>query len=55
MQLTTSLLVMLAATALARPQDAAIAAAGSRKNVYLATCTTSGLLGIGSKNIPSLR
>ncbi|KAF2833057.1 hypothetical protein CC86DRAFT_461506 [Ophiobolus disseminans] len=45
MYLSATLLISLAATALARPQDAVpAAAAGSKKNVYLATCTSRGLL-----------
>ncbi|KAH7414304.1 hypothetical protein DE146DRAFT_31430 [Phaeosphaeria sp. MPI-PUGE-AT-0046c] len=44
MYLSTTLLLSLAATALARPQDATIAAAGSKKNVYLTTCTSRSLL-----------
>jgi hypothetical protein len=45
MYFSTPILLSLAAIALARPQDAApAAAAGSRKNIYLATCTSRGIL-----------
>lgn len=44
MYFSTTLLLTLAAAVIARPQDAAPAAAGSKKNVYLATCTSRGLL-----------
>ncbi|KAF1911914.1 hypothetical protein BDU57DRAFT_524019 [Ampelomyces quisqualis] len=43
MYLSPALLVPLFALALARPQDAAPAAAGSKKNVYLASCTSRSL------------
>ncbi|KAF2032003.1 hypothetical protein EK21DRAFT_87614 [Setomelanomma holmii] len=43
MHISATLLFALASAAVARPQDTSIAA-GSRKNVYLATCTTRGLL-----------
>jgi hypothetical protein len=44
MYFSAALLLPLAALALARPQEAAPAAAGSRKNVYLASCTSRSLL-----------
>jgi hypothetical protein len=44
MYFSATLLFSLAAFAVARPQDAAPAAAGSKKNVYLSTCKSRGLL-----------
>jgi hypothetical protein len=44
MYFSTALLLPLAALAVARPQEAAPAAAGSKKNVYLASCTSRSLL-----------
>jgi hypothetical protein len=44
MYLSRTFLFSFAAVAFARPQDAVAAAAGSKKNVYLSTCTSRGLL-----------
>jgi hypothetical protein len=44
MLFTSTLLFSLAATVLARPQDVAPAAAGSKKNIYLATCTSRSVI-----------
>jgi hypothetical protein len=44
MYLSGTFLLSFAAVAFARPQDAVANATGSKKNVYLSTCTSRGLL-----------